>query len=69
MIIFILLLIGFFLFFRPKVSMSVLRDNPSKKPLCPPHTWTYKNLGDENEYMVCETCKMLPGGQFEENNS
>lgn len=27
-----------------------------------PHNWVRKNEGTDQTYMVCETCKMLPGG-------
>ncbi len=30
-----------------------------------PHKWVRKGE-DPNSYLVCETCKMLPGGQTEE---
>ena len=40
-----------------------------KKQNCPPHKWTYrKQPGMDHEYMVCDTCGMLPGGQYMEGN-
>ena len=40
-----------------------------EKQSCPPHKWTYrKQPGTGHEYMVCDTCKMLPGGQYVEGN-
>lgn len=34
---------------------------------CPPHTWRYKIQPEtEDEYLVCEVCKILPGSNLKE---
>lgn len=34
---------------------------------CPPHSWVYQTQpGTDEEYLVCEKCKMLPGGMYVE---
>lgn len=32
-----------------------------------PHKWVTRKVG-ENEYLVCEKCKILPGGHKEEGD-
>ncbi len=39
---------------------------PSNNSICKGHTWVYKNLGTDQEYMVCQVCHMLPGTDLKE---
>lgn len=63
-----LLLIIFIVLFYIGIKEAFRKDSIvlKKSNICPPHKWTYKNYGEENEYMVCSNCKMLPGGFYEE---
>lgn len=46
-----------------------LAEAQKRRENCPPHKWTYrKQPGMDYEYMVCETCNMLPGGMYSEGN-
>lgn len=43
------------------VLYYVNKVNTVKLERCKMHTWVYRNLGTEQEYMVCDKCGLLPG--------
>jgi hypothetical protein len=51
-----------------RILTSILPDplqRQNQSDDCEIHKWTYKNLGEEDEYMVCINCKKLPNGDQE----
>lgn len=62
---FILFLVAFF------VIAMLLTSNNSQEPFesikrCDLHKWVIKNKGEDNEYLVCETCGLLGGSDLYE---
>jgi len=61
---FIVLFIIFFIHFFAK---NVITNTQTCDKFKLPHKWIVKYNG-EDSYLVCERCKMLPGGDLEEGN-
>jgi len=60
-----------FLIFVLLSIVMLMSNNTVPKTTCDqigkPHKWVTKKVG-ENEYLVCEACRMLPGGHKEEGD-
>lgn len=53
------------------ISITFLIGSPQEEPVdnskrCNLHKWITKNPGEDNEYLVCETCGLLGGSGFYE---
>ena len=64
----ILLLLALFLMYK---LLSAPAPTTTKKHTCFNnnqwhHTWIWRDEGTDHEYMVCEKCGMLPGGDLYE---
>lgn len=63
---FMVFLIILLLFLIVTLPLGFKRKPTAKSDKCPPHSWIYKKIDEDTEYMVCSDCKMLPGGMYEE---
>lgn len=41
----------------------------TKKSNCPPHRWSWKGEDQDHQYMSCDECGQLVGGDYEEKTS
>ena len=57
------ILIVLVLYFMFPFKIEVKKKTAVKE--CPPHKWIYANKDGENGHLVCDRCKMLPGGDKE----
>jgi hypothetical protein len=56
-------MIGFFiiLLIVGLTSKYIASQAISKQEPCKGHKWVYKNLGTDQEFMMCTQCNLIPG--------
>lgn len=71
-IIIMIVIFGFVVFIATHNSRKFeerLETERQRKKNCPPHKWVYRQQpGTEHEYMICNTCGILPGESHSEVN-
>lgn len=60
--VFLLILAFFTLIIIASAPKSSIKSGPCNDG----HSWIYRNEGTDEEYMVCDKCKYLPGLEHQE---